>query len=118
MTLRPPRSNRTDTLLPSTTLFRSDGRVDGVERQLLVRIERGQIVEIDAVAHRFGIVEIDLDQLGERKITLAVARRANLALDRIAGAQAIFADLVRRHVNVIGAGEIIDRKSTRLNSSH
>src|SRR3546814_3706213 len=48
-----------------------DGRVDGVERQLLVRIERGQIVEIDAVAHRFGIVEIDLDQLGERKITLA-----------------------------------------------
>src|SRR3546814_6215424 len=82
-----------------------DGRVDGVERQLLVRIERGQIVEIDAVPHRFGIVEIDLDQLGQRKITLAVARRANLALDGVAGAQAIFADLV-------------DRKSTRLNSSH
>src|SRR3546814_11267399 len=79
-----------------------DGRVDGVERQLLVRIERGQIVEIDAVPHRFGIVEIDLDQLGQRKITLAVARRANLALDGVAGAQAIFADLVRRHVNVIG----------------
>src|SRR3546814_11367170 len=80
-----------------------DGRVDGVERQLLVRIERGQIVEIDAVPHRFGIVEIDLDQLGQRKITLAVARRANLALDGVAGAQAIFADLVRRHVK--------DRKS-------
>src|SRR3546814_16830495 len=66
-----------------------------------------QIVEIDAVPHRFGIVEIDLDQLGQRKITLAVARRANLALDGVAGAQAIFADLVRRHVNVIGTGELI-----------
>src|SRR3546814_20809597 len=79
MIRRPPTSTRTDTRFPYTTLFRSrddqralalarradevedarrlvlDGRVDGVERQLLVRIERGQIVEIDAVPHRFGI---------------------------------------------------------------
>ena len=36
-----------------------DGRIGAVERQLLVGIERRQIVEIDAVANRFGIVEVD-----------------------------------------------------------
>src|SRR3546814_5134994 len=40
-----------------------DGRVDGVERQLLVRIERGQIVEIDAVPHRFGRSEEHTSEL-------------------------------------------------------
>src|SRR3546814_4684982 len=65
------------------------------------------MVEIDAVADDVGIVEIDADKLGEREIAFAVAGRADFALDRIAGAQAIFADLVRRHIDVVGAGEII-----------
>src|SRR3546814_14496267 len=62
---------------------------------------------MDAVTHRLGIVEIDLDQLGEREIAFAVARGANLALDGIAGAQAIFADLVRRDIDVVGTRQII-----------
>src|SRR3546814_11908632 len=32
MIRRPPRSTRTDTLFPYTTLFRSDGRIVSVER--------------------------------------------------------------------------------------
>src|SRR3546814_15045697 len=121
MTRRPPRSTRTDTLFPYTTLFRSleqhglagarrrddqralalalrrddvddagrlvlDGRVGRVERQLLRRIERRQIVEIDAVTDDFGIVEIDGNELGQGEIALPI----------------------------LGG----DRKSTRLNSSH
>ena len=84
-----------------------DRRIERVERQLLVRIERRQIVEIDAVADDVGIVEIDADQLGQREIALAVLGRADLAFDRVAGAQAEFADLVGRDIDVVGAGEII-----------
>ena len=83
------------------------GRIGAVERQLLVGIERRQIVEIDAVADRFGIVEIDLGDAGQSEIALAVLGPADLALDGVAGAQAEFADLVGRDVDVVGAGEII-----------
>src|SRR3546814_17980378 len=38
---------------------------------------------------------------------LAVLRRANLALDGVAGAQAIFADLVGRDIDIVGTGKII-----------
>src|SRR3546814_9017281 len=53
-----------------------DRRVDRVERQLLVGIERGEIVEIDAVSDDLGVVEIDADQLGQGDITLAVLGRS------------------------------------------
>src|SRR3546814_19248113 len=112
MRRRPPGSTLTDTLFPYTSLCRSADevdhprrlvlhrRVERVERELLVRIERGKIVEIDAVADDFGIVEIDRRKLGQREIALAVLRRANLALDGVAGAQAIFADLVGRDIEI------------------
>ena len=60
-----------------------------------------------AVADRVGIVEIDADELGQREIALAVLGRADLAFDRVAGAQAPFADLVGRDVDVVGPGEIV-----------
>ena len=59
------------------------------------------------MAHRVRIVEIDLAELGQREIAFAVARPADLALDGIAGAQAEFAHLVGRHVDVVGPGEIV-----------
>src|SRR3546814_16913714 len=77
----------------------SDWSSDVCSSDLLVRIEQGKIVEIDAVADDFGIVEIDRRKLGQREIALAVLRRANLALDGVAGAQAIFADLVGRDID-------------------
>src|SRR5256885_3942373 len=87
MIRRPPRS----TLFPYTTLFRS-GRVERIELELLVRIERRQIVEVDAVADSLRVIVIDLGDPGQGKIALALLGPADLAFE--------------------------DRKSTRLNSSH
>ncbi len=84
-----------------------DGRVERVELELLVRIERRQIVEIDAVADLLGIVEVDRRHPGQREIALAFLGSANLALDRVAGAQAEAADDRRRHIDVVRTGEII-----------
>ena len=83
------------------------GRVGAVERQLLVGIKRREIVEIDAVADGVGIVEIDLDDADEAEIALAVLGAADLALDRVAGPEAEFPDLVGGDVDVVGAGQII-----------
>src|SRR3546814_9672384 len=105
MIRRPPRSTRTDTLFPYTTLFRSlhkvldvadaarcdDGNSDAVgdgagERQVI------------AVA---GAVPV---HRGEKDFTRAKAGEANGMFDS---------------VNACGAAAAVgDRKSTRLNSSH
>src|SRR5690606_7624027 len=82
-------------------------RIGGVEVEPLVGIERSQVVEVGAVADRIGIVVIDRADLGQREVPLAVLRRADLALDRVAGPQAPFADLVGGDVDVVGAGEIV-----------
>ncbi len=82
-------------------------RVAGVEIEPLVGIERGEIVEIGPVADRIGIVEIDAGELGQREIALAVLGRADLAFDRVAGAQAPFADLVGRNIDIVRAGEVV-----------
>src|SRR3546814_10337998 len=112
MTRRPPRSTRTDTLLPYTTLFRS--------LLALVADARGLVDLADDVPVRFVVDRDELvldgkfllqgralplereeglldlgDQLGMQVVGIAVARgREGLRL--VAG----------------------DRKSTRLNSSH
>ncbi len=84
-----------------------DRRVLGIEVQPLIGIERREVVEVGAVTHCIGIVVVDLDQLGDREIALAVARGADLAFDRIAGAQAPFADLVRRNIDIVRPGKIV-----------
>ena len=53
-----------------------------------LRIERRQIVEVDAVADLHRIGEVDAGDPQQREVALAVLRRADLALDGIAGAQA------------------------------
>ena len=85
------------------------GRVVELELDLLVGIKRRQIVEIDAVAQLVGLVEIDLVHLEEREIALALLGRTDLALDRVAGAQAEAAHLGRAHIDVVGPREIIGR---------
>src|SRR3546814_17875167 len=54
MTRRPPRSTRTDTLFPYTTLFRSLMRVVGIEDGAIPRKYR-ELIAI-AVAHATGCV--------------------------------------------------------------
>ena len=84
-----------------------DRRILRIERQLALWIERREIVEIDAMAHRIGIVEIDRDELGQREIALAILGRADLAFHGVARAQPELADLIGREIDVVGAGEII-----------
>src|SRR3546814_13089318 len=83
MIRRPPRSTRTDTLFPYTTLFRSRGAA-GAGR------DRG----LEQVGHLGSDIRRDED------VT---------AIDLM---------LVDRHAVRGHLGDAIDRKSTRLNSSH
>ena len=63
------------------------GRVLDLHLQPLVGIERRQIVEMDLVALLLGVLEIDRVDLEQGEIALAFLRAADLAFDRVAGAQ-------------------------------
>src|SRR3546814_13636776 len=93
MIRRPPRSTRIDTLLPDTTLFRSDSRASG----LLATAEESSRIE-DVV----GVERILLDD----------------PLTRAELDEAVIVETPRPPVGVSHAAYVIDRKSTRLNSSH
>src|SRR3546814_12177005 len=86
---RPPRSTRTDTHFPYTTLFRSRSAVDEIEVE---RLEPGGAGELDASHHVGPIVR-------------AAQRGEHVGGGRL--------DAERQPVHATG-----DRKSTRLNSSH
>src|SRR3546814_14607759 len=97
----PPRSTRTDTLFPYTTLFRS-----GLEhfRQLqhqrgAVAAERVERAGVDQCFERATVQLRRFDAAAEVEQVFERAVAAALVGDRLAGAAA-------------------DRKSTRLNSSH
>src|SRR3546814_16605240 len=95
MIRRPPRSTRPDTLFPYTTLFRSPvGRQPGEERQQL----------------RFGLV-FEVVAAVLRPLALQVARRER---DLSGGRR----DRGLEVHPVRAARQVVDRKSTRLNSSH
>src|SRR3546814_16837843 len=107
MIRRPPRSTRTDTLVPYTTLFRSrrvvrpQHEVDALAFQFVAHRLNARAAHADAGADRIGAVVV-----GQHRDLGAVARitRAGLDVDQA------LADF--RHF------ELEDRKSTRLNSSH
>src|SRR3546814_14045493 len=97
MIRRPPRSTRTDTLLPYTTLFRS-----------LVReqvAQQGAAVAEQAERAHVGAVVVD--------VGLAVTQ---VLVERHAVGE-IVAELVADRGDFLVV-VVLDRKSTRLNSSH
>ncbi len=53
------------------------------------------------------MLEVDRLDLQEGEVALALLGRADLALDRITRAQVESADLRRRHVDVVGAGQVV-----------
>src|SRR3546814_2697963 len=127
MIRRPPRSTRTDTLFPYTTLFRShrvpallvtdvEQLVLGVRAGQFERVER--VVEDDRAGRRVEphVLVPELDQV--RLVDVEhVADEAHAALIAQFGggevaeaAAAVDAAMHRDHG--------VDRKSTRLNSSH
>src|SRR3546814_10587987 len=138
MIRRPPRSTRTDTLFPYTTLFRSHAAlrigaeqafrgaihhvIGAVRAQRTVPFGAGQ--EIDAVrldqaiALITDMVAVGIDQLAHRSLEAAPCG-VELA-DIAATPQEIEAVIVLKGeaVDPFAEKTLGDRKSTRLNSSH
>ncbi len=77
------------------------------ELQSLLRVERREVFEKQLVARLLGRFEVDRFDLDEREVALAFFRRTNLARHRVAGLQIEFADLGWRHVNVVGAWQVV-----------
>src|SRR3546814_19182419 len=96
MRRRPPRSTRTDTLFPYTTLFRS------LDLHAFLGLDRlVQAVGPAAAVHHAAGEFVDDDDLA--------------VLDDIIGVELEHHDGLERLVDVM---DDLDRKSTRLNSSH
>src|SRR3546814_4891524 len=110
MRRRPPRSTRTDTLFPYTTLFRS--RVPDQRRHIAVLLAADDaiVVEVEMV-----VTQIDLPSADP------AAADGLLHLDPAEHPAAIGARVVGQiQAGLDRAAEKfgVDRKSTRLNSSH
>src|SRR3546814_5937132 len=105
MIRRPPRSTRTDTLFPYTTLFRSVDR----DRRGRRRVGRAIAREFDPAADddRDAFLAVGQDEL-ERPADLAALRGVEARRERVEK------DRGRDRADETAA----DRKSTRLNSSH
>src|SRR3546814_19761669 len=101
MIRRPPRSTRTDTLFPYTTLFRS--RKGFVQHQD-IRMHHQRAGETDALAH------------AARQLA-RIGRFEAVEADQVDRLQRPAADLVAWQAERLKA-DLQDRKSTRLNSSH
>src|SRR3546814_9788944 len=135
MIRRPPRSTRTDTLFPYTTLFRSalDGLLEIAVALVLVlqaaAPERplGGVAALQGEHHRQGdlaVAEIVAHRLAELRLQGRVVEHVvdELEGDAEAAAEALQRRLLRGrpvgHHGADAAGGGEDRKSTRLNSSH
>src|SRR3546814_5206535 len=107
MIRRPPRSTRTDTLFPYTTLFRSLG-------WHVVRVSNVTTTPAKTLAAaREEIVKILTDQKAAEAMSDFLAN----AEDQIAGGTT-FEEFAKDASLPIKATPLIDRMSTRLNSSH
>src|SRR3546814_19451579 len=107
MIRRPPRSTRTDTLFPYTTLFRS-GHL-GAQRGVEVR--EGLVEQED--------VRLGGDGSGEGHPLLLPSReRSGLALAEPAQTDELERRLDAIAASLLAAEAVPDRKSTRLNSTY
>ena len=59
------------------------------------------------MTHGFGIIKVNLQYLGQGKITLTILWRANFAFNGVTCAQTKLAHHVRRHVNIVRTRQII-----------
>src|SRR3546814_7175532 len=110
MIRRPPRSTRTDTLFPYTTLFRS------LLVDCLAELHRDLRERVGLFLHRFGIAAVDRGLgVGDRRFDLTLERGVDLVA--MLG-QLAFGGVDQAFGVVLSFGRLADRKSTRLNSSH
>src|SRR3546814_9637839 len=122
MLRRPPRSTRTDTLFPSTTLFRSRARA---ARAQPVHCRDGVIGR--SIHHAHGIESRWIGFFGGRGVCRSIRHSNRHRIQAWLGSPVKWADLKlyrlwyiwagrRTDVDVMSYSE--DRKSPRLNSSH
>src|SRR3546814_7407534 len=107
MIRRPPRSTRTDTLFPYTTLFRSLAEPFAVETQLgPVAVEH--LEHLVGVGARVGLHVLAGERLAGGVLAAGVANHSGEIADQ------------EDHLvaEVLELPHLVDRKSTRLNSSH
>src|SRR3546814_7332425 len=110
----PPRSTRTDTLFPYTTLFRSPGQRSpcsdrpSVHQHLSAALAVHEVAPL--VARSAGV--LPADELGEPAAGALPAAEAPVAVTLDVGLHSLLEPVVI-HVNTLG-----DRTSTSLNSSH
>src|SRR3546814_12974534 len=100
MIRRPPRSTRTDTLFPYTTLFRSHGGKLSVSADANLGDATGRLT---------------LDG-GTLQNTVAFATTRDVVLG--AGGGTFLTDAALNVSGIVSGDGRLDRKSTRLNSSH
>src|SRR3546814_9601845 len=124
MIRRPPRSTRTDTLFPYTTLFRSPGDAGALVREQELGAGPALVLLIDTLLDRHA------DILEEHLVHLMLAAERDDRPYRDAGRFHVDqqeGDALLRLCLLVGADEeetpigvlrYRDRKSTRLNSSH
>src|SRR3546814_14439052 len=115
MIRRPPGSNRTDTLFPYTTLFRSDEEkaafgVGADDFEILL----GAVARAHVAGHLLVLEDA-------ARVLAVTGRTMGTVADRdaVAGAHAAETPALHRTGQALALGNALkDRKSTRLNSSH
>jgi hypothetical protein len=80
--------------------------VADLQRQPLLGEQRREVLEQDLRLGVLGPVEVDVVDLEQREIALAVLGRTDLARDGVAGAQREAPDLARRDIDVVRPGQI------------
>src|SRR3546814_13693206 len=100
MIRRPPRSTRTDTLFPYTTLFRSTDALGQAKAVLRTS------TKVDGLHYPFTVTASVASSLGDGVVVPGALAKLELE-GNVVGT--VFDEPIRR---------AIDRKSTRLNSSH
>src|SRR3546814_5292310 len=127
MIRRPPRSTRTDTLCPYTTLFRSQAlqhlaRLDADPH----RAQPSPVAEVadprerQGKARQMNAGKGGVDVLGMMTLHLADEAQGQVQVlrrDPARAGQAV-AEVAQAAAQGVGQGNGKDRKSTRLNSSH
>src|SRR3546814_2638704 len=117
MIRRPPRSTRTDTLFPYTTLFRS--KTNAGVTLAVIRRDGDPLDNGHRIDHNYFGPRPPLGSNGGETIRIGTSEESlsdshtiveRNIFDRTSGEVEI--------VSVKSGGNIVDRKSTRLNSSH